>query len=99
MDSEAKSDLTNGFVLSNNPFLAPFGVLTLALLAFLNLFVRRRLRKNLQFLDLQVKNPLFLAKKMRNRGPNLVPEFAFIEKICHHFKREPLKNSPLDCIG
>ena len=40
MAIEAKSDLTNGFVLSNNPFLAPFGVLTFALLAFPNSFVK-----------------------------------------------------------
>ena len=32
--------------------------------------------------------------KIRNRGPNLVPYFAFFEKIGPHFKREPLKNSP-----
>ena len=38
MASEAKSDLTNGFVMANNPFLPPFGVLTLALFAFLNSF-------------------------------------------------------------
>ena len=45
MASEAKSDLTNGFVMANNPFLPPFGVLTLALFAFLNSFVRRLRRR------------------------------------------------------
>ena len=39
MASEANSDLTNGFFMANNPFLPPFGVLTLALFAFLNSFV------------------------------------------------------------
>ena len=56
MASEAKYDLNNGFVMANNPFLPPFGVLTLDFLAFLNSFVRRRLRKNLQFLDLRLES-------------------------------------------
>ena len=41
--------------MAKYPFLAPFGVLTLALFAFLDSFVRR-LRKNLQFLDLRLES-------------------------------------------
>ena len=40
MAAEAKSEHTFGFVMANNPFLPPFGVLTLALFAFLNSSVK-----------------------------------------------------------
>ena len=40
-----KSDLTSGFVMAKTHFLALFGMVTLALVAFLNSFVRRRLRR------------------------------------------------------
>ena len=58
MASEAKSDVTNGFVMANNPFLLPFGVLTLALLAFLNSLwdYKEEEEENLQFLDLRLES-------------------------------------------
>ena len=53
MASEAKSDLTSGFVMAKKHFLTLFGMVTLALVAFLWTLTEK---ENLQFLDLRLES-------------------------------------------